>query len=107
MLLALALLVACGSEQVSDDRKPAAPDGSVVAPNAGFGGVVEVTFSIDDAVSQDALARDCGLTGGKPAGQATAPLSPSIRWYSEPPDAGAAIVCMRRQKSVLRASLPL
>ena len=107
MLLTLALLAGCGSAQVSDERGPASAGGSVVAPNAGFGGVVEVTFCTDDAAIQDASARGCGLTGGKRAGLATSPLPPSIRWYPEPPDAGAAVACMRSQKSVLRVSLPL
>lgn len=106
VLLAVALLAACGGEQASDERGPASVEGSVVAPNAGFGGVVEVKFSTDVATAEDALARDCGLTGGERGGLATAPLPPSSRWYPEPPDAGAAVACMRRQESVLRASLP-
>ena len=106
MLLALALLAACGSEQEADEGRSASGR-SVVAPNAGFGGVVEVTFSTDDAASQDALAKECGLTDGARAGLATAPLPPSVRWYPEPPDVDAAIACMRSKESVLRVLLPL
>jgi hypothetical protein len=73
---------------------------------AGFGGVVEVTFSTDDAVTQDALAGACALSGGGRAGLPASPLPPSVRWYSEPPEAGAAVACMRQHREVLRVLLP-
>ena len=73
VLLALALLVACGSEELSDERKPASAGGSVVAPNVGFGGVVEVTVSIDErglpGRSGEILKvdrREAGRTGDRP-----------------------------------------
>lgn len=79
----------------------------VVSPEAGFGGVVQVTFSTDDPAAQDAAAKVCGLTRGTRAGLANAPLPPAVRWYPKPSDSAAAVACLEDQESVLRVSLPL
>ncbi len=117
--LALALAGCTGTqgEECPDDagcappRLEAAPTATPPASTQpGFGGVVEVMFLIEDPAEQDVLAHRCGLTGGRRAGLATAPLPPSIREYpepSEPADIDAAVDCMRRLNAVRRATRPL
>ena len=60
-------------------------------------GVVEVTFTTEDTLAQDALAGRCGLGGGRPAGI----LPPSVRWYTEPLEVEAAVACVRQHREVL------
>ena len=110
--LVVLLLVACDTEAEDGGSQPATTPPSPVAEapppaNPGFGGVIEVTFSTDDAAVQDAAAGNCGLPEGRAAGLAAAPLPPSVRWYPEPADADAAIECMRRQEQVLQVLRPL
>ncbi len=97
VVLAASPLAACG-----DDREGGQPP-----PQAGFGGVIEVTFATDDATTQDRLASACGLSGGRRAGLAASPLPPSVRWYADPADPEAAIGCMERHEAVRRVLRPL
>ena len=89
----------------------AGSDDTTTSPlRPGFGGVIEVTFSTDNAAVQDALASECGLFLARPlTGVAASPpgLPPGVRWYPKPSDGDAAIACMRQQEAVLRVSLPL
>ena len=112
--LGLALFLAACSEYA--DGRQARPDAQASSdgransvPQAGFGGVVEVTFSTKEAVVQDALARECGLFDGRLAPLTVTPpsLPPRARWYPQPPDVEAAIACMERQQDVRRVLLPL
>lgn len=104
-------LVACSSDAGRWAEAPAVRGGSedsrAFAPQAGFGGVLEVTFSTEDATVQDALGSACGLSDGRRAGLAASPLPPTVRWYPEPSDVDAAIACMELQQGVLRVLLPL
>ena len=104
-------LVACSSDA---DRRKEAPavrggseDSKASALQAGFGGVVEVTFSTEDATVQDALGSAGGLYDGRRAGLPASPLPPTVRWYPQPSDVDAAIACMERQQGALRVLLPL
>ena len=107
LLLAAAPLAAFGGDRQAEQGPPVAETPDPTPVRAGFGGVVEVRFSTEDPAAQDALASACGLSGGRRAGLAASPLPPSVRWYTEPADAGAAITCMRGHQAVLRALLPL
>jgi hypothetical protein len=103
VLGAALLLTACG-EDASDDEPPVAATSATASslPQAGFGGVIEVTFMTDDAATQDQLASACGLAGGRRAGVPASPLPPAVRWYTEPADPATAIACMRRHEAVTR-----
>lgn len=105
-------LVACGGQGEDGEVAPTAsskssPKEAAAPVQAGFGGVIEVTFSTDDAAAQDAAAIKCGLVSGSRAGLAAAPLPPSTRWYPDPTDPDAVLACLREQPLVLRALRPL
>jgi hypothetical protein len=98
------LLTACGD---ADPPVAATSPTASSLPQAGFGGVIEVTFATDDAATQDRLASACGLSGGRRAGLVASPLPPSVRWYTEPTKPDAAIGCMQRHEAVRRVLRPL
>lgn len=106
------VLAACSNNAAGRGARPDARDGSdgtaSAGSQAGFGGVVEVTFATQDATAQDALARECGLVDESliPLTATPPSLPPQVRWYQEPPDADAAIACMKRQQDVLGVLLP-
>jgi hypothetical protein len=107
-VLAALLLAACGDDRSGGQPPLAATTPSATTPpQAGFGGVIEVTFLTDDAATQDQLASGCGLSGGRRAGLPASPLRPSVRWYTEPADPEAAIACMQRHEAVVRVLRPL
>ena len=106
-------LAACSQYADGREASPDAQKGSDSranpVPQAGFGGVVEVTFSTKDAAVQDASARECGLFDGRVTPLTATPpsLPPRVRWFAKPPDVEAAIACMERRQDVLRVTLPL
>lgn len=112
--LALALCLGACNEapdgrQVSPDAKGGGEQRTGSVPQAGFGGVVEVTFSTEDTAVQDAVAAGCGFRDGRLSELAAAPpaLPPRVRWFPKPPDLAAATACLERQQDVLRVLLPL
>jgi hypothetical protein len=116
LLASLGLVVSLAAcSNASDERKVDAAfrdgsdDAATSPPQPGFGGVIEVTFSAEDAAVQDALATECGLVARPLTGVAASPpgLPPGVRWHPKPSDVDAAIACMRRQEGVRRVSLPL
>jgi hypothetical protein len=115
LLVSLGLIVAlaaCSNGPDGREVDGALRDGpgnaATSPPRPGFGGVIEVTFSAEDAAVQDALATECGLVARPLSGVAASPpgLPPGVRWYPKPSDVDAAIACMRRQEGVRRVSLP-
>lgn len=108
LVLGMALLLtACGDDVSTDPPVAATSPTASSLPQAGFGGVIEVTFATDDAATQDQLATACGLSDGRRAGLVASPLPPSVRWYTEPTNPDAAIGCMQRHEAVRRVLRPL
>lgn len=107
------LLAGCGTGPDGRRLDGSFRNGSaeIAAPAAepGFGGVLEVTFSTEDAALQDALATECGLVARPLSGPAASPppLLPGVRWYPKPTGVKVAISCLERREAVRRVSWPL